>query len=392
MEYIHIPGLEIARSWLTMKRITLILPDLIPGGAQRVFLNLAQEFINRGHIVEFVILTNQGSYMDSIPEGGRKVILCNRHYKIRLVTYIIAFFRMCSYFNRNTGNCFLSSLTGTNLFTLAAKLLSLRKIELYIREATVLNNVSSRFVIFLMRHLYPLATNIICVTQGIKQDLTTMLAIQENKLIHIANPVDINRIRKLSLQPNNHPWLLDKNIPVIVAVGRLVKPKGFDVLVKAIAKLNTRTPARLIIVGEGPLHNEFTRLIHNLNLQDRIDLVGYRDNPYNFIKQADLFVLSSNWEGFVNVLLEAMAIGTPVVATDCHSGPKEILKNGQLGTLVPVGDYNALAVAIQDNLNCVPDTLPLIKRVNDFALDKISQKYLDVITGTAETTNVALKP
>ena len=176
----------------------------------------------------------------------------------------------------------------------------------------------------------------------------------------------------------DHPWFLPGEPPVILGVGRLTQAKDFPTLIRAFALVRKKHPARLMILGEGEERSKLETLVQELGLEKEVSLPGFVDNPYKYMKRAAVFVLSSKWEGFGNVLVEAMALGTPVVSTNCPSGPAEILENGRWGRLVPVGDVYALAEAIIETLDEEhhPD---VANRAKDFAVELAVEKYINVL-------------
>ncbi|MCG8345898.1 MAG: glycosyltransferase [Chlorobiales bacterium] len=183
---------------------------------------------------------------------------------------------------------------------------------------------------------------------------------------------------KNSLEPLAHPWFYPGEPPVILGVGRLVQQKDFPLLIRAFSRLRKRREARLMILGEGPLRPELEALVETLDLKKDISLPGFIANPYAYMRCSALFILSSRWEGFGNVLVEAMACGTPVVSTDCPSGPSEILENGKWGRLVPVGDVNAMAFAMESAL-IEPSTHDTAMRAADFSVEQAISSYIQVL-------------
>ena len=183
---------------------------------------------------------------------------------------------------------------------------------------------------------------------------------------------------ELSKTRANFTWLPEDSRPLIIAMGRLTKVKDFSTLIKAFYLVRKKLDARLIIIGEGELRYELEMLISKHNLQEDILLPGFLKNPFVLIQKANLFVLSSIWEGFPNVLVEAMTCGTPVISTDCNSGPSEILEHGKWGRLVPVGNISLLAKSIIDTLAEIrhPD---VSKRASYFNEDKVVKKYLELL-------------
>jgi glycosyltransferase involved in cell wall biosynthesis len=166
---------------------------------------------------------------------------------------------------------------------------------------------------------------------------------------------------------------------VILGAGRLTAQKDFPTLIRAFALARAAQPMRLILLGEGELREPLRALAADLGIAAQVDLPGFVENPYAFMSRAHVFVLSSAWEGFGLVLVEAMACGTPVVSTDCPAGPAEILMGGRFGRLVPVGDAGAMAEAIRATL---ADPLPadrLRSRAGDFSLEKIGDEYFELL-------------
>lgn len=164
----------------------------------------------------------------------------------------------------------------------------------------------------------------------------------------------------------------------IIAIGTLKSQKRFDRLVHAFAGLPERD-AVLMILGEGGERENIETLAQTLNVAGRVFMPGFTHDPAYYLRRADLFVLSSDYEGFGNVVAEALEQGTPVVSTDCPSGPREILEDGKYGTLVPVGDVDALARAMEDALNREHDREALKRRAQDFSVDKAADAYLDLL-------------
>lgn len=197
-----------------------------------------------------------------------------------------------------------------------------------------------------VRLSYPLATQVLVASEGVRQDLMCSFGVPASRIKLAPNPVDIKRIRRLAQEPGSIPFVDGVNSSLVVAVGRLVKVKGFDVLIQAFASLPHGVDARLLIVGEGEERAALESLVEQLGLNDRIALVGFQDNPWRLMARATVFVLSSWTEAAPNVILEAMALGCPVIATDCSEGIRAYLKGGEAGLLVPPGDPDALAEAL----------------------------------------------
>jgi glycosyltransferase involved in cell wall biosynthesis len=215
------------------------------------------------------------------------------------------------------------------------------------------------------------------VSEGVKQDLCRLGAFADERVTVIYNPVARGLVNPAPVETalRQKLWGPGFNHHVL-AVGSFKTQKNFPLLIRAFAQLPQSLKAKLIVVGEGVLRPELEMLVLELGLQDRVALPGFALDPSCWYRSADLFVLSSSWEGFGNVIVEALECGVPAVSTDCPSGPAEILANGRYGRLVPVGDATALAAAIQASLLEAHDHEALRRRAQDFAVPKIAEQYL----------------
>ena len=225
---------------------------------------------------------------------------------------------------------------------------------------------------------------IIAVSKGVQRDLVENFNIPEEKVSVIYNPYDIDLIKQNSLEKTEHRWLGNPDYKSVITVGSLEKSKNHALLIKAFKKVADKlSNARLIIIGEGTEQDMLRQLSSELDLTDHIDFTGELKNPFSNVSQADLFVLSSDTEGFPNVLVEAMICGCPVISTDCKSGPDEIIRNAQNGYLVPVGDIDSLSNTIVDVLQNNKLCTDLINKANEtvrnFELSKIVQQYYQTL-------------
>lgn len=227
-----------------------------------------------------------------------------------------------------------------------------------------------------LRAWYPRADAIVCVSAGVAADLIRLVPHARERVAICHNPIDGTRTEPAA---GLHPWLADGDGTVIIGAGRLTVQKDFATLIAAFARLEQRPPPRLMILGEGPERARLERLAARLGVAERVALPGFVPNPRAHMAAAALFVLSSRWEGFGNVLVEAMAAGTPVVATDCPSGPGEILEGGALGALVPVADAAALAEAMHHALQAPKAAQRLRERAADFAPERVAKRYLELL-------------
>lgn len=263
-----------------------------------------------------------------------------------------------------------------------------------------------RAIVPLMRRVYLSVDAIVANSKGIRSDLASIVGIPEERVTVIYNPTITPDFAARAQAPVDHPWLAAGEPPVILAVGRPGRQKDFPTLVRAFAEVRRKRLARLMIIGEASLADRnrgdkskkagraavLTSLAEELGVADDVSLVGYQSNPPAYMSRAGVFVLSSRFEGFPNVLLEAIAAGCPVVSTDCPSGPSEILDNGLFGALVPVGDADAMARAIAAALDAPRNSERLKQRAALFSYDEAIAAYRDVLLGTGRSGAAAATP
>lgn len=230
-----------------------------------------------------------------------------------------------------------------------------------------------------MRLTYRRCAKVVAVSNGAAESVGRAAGVPLSDIAVIYNPVT-------PLSPPGEPdpkliseWLPGDGVPGLVAVGRFHAQKDYPTLLRALRIVRRARPARLLILGEGPLYDEISALRSELGLNDAVLMPGFKPNPYSYMQHADLFVLSSRYEALPTVVIEALACGAPIVSTDCRSGPREILKDGAFGDLVPVGDPEALAAAILAALARPHDKQRLIDRSNDFSTAEAAQRYLNLL-------------
>lgn len=361
-------------------RLSIFLPGLYDGGAERILLNLADGMAARGFPIDLVLARAEGPYMNEIPESVRlidlkapRVLLCLP----ALVRYL-----------RNERPMALLSALHSNILAVWARRVTGIPQRVVLSEHNTLTRVSTgendlRWKLYpkLARWFYPWADDIIAVSKGVADDLALSTGLASNRIQVIYNPIVTPDVQKKAKSLLDHPWFTNGEPPVILGVGRLTAQKAFSVLIEAFAQVRKSRPARLLILGEGEERPMLDALIKQLGLEQDVSLPGFVPNPYPYFAQASLFVLSSRWEGLPTVLVEAMSLQTPVISTDCPSGPREILGNGQYGQLVPVDDPCALAQAIQDFLanrrTCYSE-----KSWKPFELDFVIDQYINALQGT----------
>jgi glycosyltransferase involved in cell wall biosynthesis len=225
--------------------------------------------------------------------------------------------------------------------------------------------------------LYPWSNQIIGVSQGVAQDLAQITGISPKKIEVIYNPVLNLDIFEKAKNPVDHPFFLPGKPPVILGVGRLDPQKDFSNLINAFAIVQKVTPARLVILGSGLLKRSLQALVKDLNLEDKVTFLGFVTNPYPYMINSSVFVLSSIWEGLPTVLIEALALKTPIVSTNCPSGPAEILRQGKYGHLVEPKNSKALANSILKVLSGDKKAAPS-DWLEQFTIDAATQKYCNI--------------
>ncbi|MEZ4599292.1 MAG: glycosyltransferase [Syntrophotaleaceae bacterium] len=332
------------------QHIAFFLPSLRGGGAERAMLDLATGFADQGYRVDLVLVNAEGPYLDLVPKNVSVVDLgVNRVLK--------SLPGLIRYLRQRRPQALLSTPFHANLVALSARKLSSIPFRLVIREATTMSQSLSRHKGFkawrgvqLVKLLYPSADKIVAVSRGVADDLQSFAKLPGQKIEVVYNPVVTSGLADQAQEPLDHPWFLPGEPPVVLAVGRLSRAKNFGMLIRAFSQPGFRQKARLLILGEGELRAELEKLVLELKLQDSVLLPGFSKNPFSYMARSALCVLSSIQEGFPNVLVQAMAVGTPVVATDCRNGPAEILENGRYGRLVPVNAVSEMARAIEEEL------------------------------------------
>lgn len=356
------------------KHIIIFLPALTGGGAERVMLALAEKFSEKGARVDLVLASFSGPYTGEVPSA----IHVHDLRTGRVSKSVLSFYRFLKKYPRAV---VFTTLQYSNIFCLSLKICLRIPNKVYIRESNAVSfkinrrTLRGRFFSFLIKRVYPFADGIVAVSSGVKSDLIENFNIPECRISVIPNPVVFPE-KTCSGGPLLHPWLKQGHPPVILGVGRLEKQKDFSTLLKAFATIQKTKPCRLIILGEGSERQALLKTARSLNVAEALDLPGFVADPFNFMKKAKVFVLCSRWEGFPNVLIQALACGCRVVSTDCPFGPSEILENGKYGILVPVGDADKLANALESALVDQPFVNNHIDWSERYSIEKIVVNYL----------------
>jgi glycosyltransferase involved in cell wall biosynthesis len=368
--------------------VALFIPVLSAGGAERVFLHLAGGFAEQGLDVDLVLVRREGPLLAQVPPRVRIVDLQSS----RLLFSLRALVR---YLREARPAVLLSAMEDINTVALCARRLA--RVDTRV-VATVHNTISVeaqraqsvkvRAAPLLARRFYPWADAVVAVSHGAARDLVK-LGVTSDRLSVIYNPVVTPGLFEQASRPVEDPWFGPGAPPVVLSAGRLAPQKDFGTLIRAFERLRSQRAARLLILGEGGERPALERLVQELDLEEHVRLPGYVDNPFARMARAALFVLSSLHEGLPTALIEAMAVGTPVVSTDCRSGPAEILERGTYGALVGVGDVAGLADAMSRTLAAPTDGARLRRRANEFSLERSVAAYrelFDSLLGSAPSS------
>jgi len=358
-----------------MAHIALLIPDMRGGGAERVALSLVEGFLERGHEVDLVLLRAQGELLEFLPAGVRVIDL--KADRIRRAIRPLA-----RYFRDSPPDALLAVMWPMPVIALAARLLAGARTRIVTSDHGILSqHYRSR-----LRHLaalrvtsrlaYPRADARIAASGAIAGDVAALSGLKPNGIAVIPNPIASPPDSIAGQDEANQMW--GGPGVRILTVGMLKPEKNHRFLLRAFAELAKARPARLMILGEGPLRQDLVTLAERLGIADRVAMPGFFPDPWPFYASTDVFVLSSRSEGFGNVLVEAMAAGVPVVSTDC-GGPRDLLAGGQFGRLVPVDDIAALRMAMEEAISVPVEIAKLKKRAAEFRPDKAVDAYLSVL-------------
>jgi len=399
------------------KRIAFCLPAFDGGGMEQVTLLLIEGLVARGYQVDLILERKVGAYISRLPASVR-VIELERASKFHAYAQLISACpgdgvgelgkmlwpgrdylplrrlpALVGYLRKTEPAILVAAHGRTPLLAIWAREIAAVDTRIIVVE----HSTPSRWLeVFrdrpamhrrwqyrhaLASRLYPKADAVAGVSEGVCDDLAATLGLNRSLITTLYNPVVSDQLLALAAEDAPHAWFGDDQPPVILAAGRLVREKNFAALISAFAKLREgrQKPVRLMIIGEGEERDALQAQIEGLALEDEVSLPGWIDNPYAYMRSSAVFVMCSLFEGLGIVLIEAMACGCPVVATDCPSGPREILDGGRYGPLVPMHDTQALARAIAATLDARPDAALPTARAEMFSVDNALAAYQALI-------------
>jgi glycosyltransferase involved in cell wall biosynthesis len=359
-------------------RLSVLMSFSGAGGVERMVMNLVREFAAQGHQVDLIVIRARGPHLDEVPDSVRVVRLKAEHT-------LSAVPELVRYLKAERPPAMLVAKDRAGRAALIARKLAGVNTRIAVRLGTNLSTALEQrgglqrwLRTAPMRWLYPLADKVVAVSEGVRQDTLTLTGIDPDKVTVIRNPVVTPAMREAAQQPVEHPWLIEKDLPVIMGAGRLSKQKDFATLIRAFALLREQRECRLLILGEGGLRSELEALAVSLGVADSVELPGFQKNIHAWLRRADLFVLSSLWEGSPNVLTEALALGVPCVATRCPSGPDEVLQDGRYGRLVPMGEPEAMSAAMRATLEQPLPPQTLQQAVAEYNATTSAGRYLQI--------------
>ena len=353
------------------------------GGAEKHLVRVLNGLAEQNCEI-YLLLTRGGGSYEILLNSNVKIIHLTK-FRSSTISVVFSFFPFLSQCRKIKPDVIISVMERQNVFVSLIRpfLFKFKLPRLILMSQNSLSDdlnsrLSGKFMIRLIRLLYNRADKVIALSQGVRNDLILNFGVKI--------PVDVigNACVDQQLVDTLNSSVIQKNeVFRFIAVGRLVNQKGFDFLLRAFSIFVKSFEAELVILGDGPLKFELTKLANSLSISDKVSFLGFKSNPYLDIANADVFILSSRWEGFANVIVESMACGTPVIASNCNYGPAEIICHGVNGFLFEPNN-------IDDLLSCMKilyhdESLKLkfvrngIIRAKDFSYDKISSDYLSSI-------------
>ena len=349
------------------------------GGVEQVINLLLRGLVARGCRIDLLLIKTRGRHLKSFPAGVNVIRLDADH----TLTALPALIR---YLRRRRPPVLMAvrhrAIKAAVLARAIARTPTRIVGQIHTTASAALANgkqLKKRLWMRQTRRYYGMTDLMIGVSKGVADDIRQMARLPTERVVAIHNPIITPELAQLAAEPVDHPWFTAHDRPIIISAGRLTRQKDFPTLLRAFALLRGQRHCRLVILGEGKDRARLEALADELGIAADVALPGHVDNPFAWMAAADLFVLSSIWEGFGNVLAEALAVGAPVVATDCPSGPREILRDGRLGPLVPPGDAKALASAMAETLDHPPRLDDLETALDAFTIDTAADNYARVL-------------
>lgn len=357
-------------------RIAFYLATSGHSGVDRAMQNLIPAVARRGHAVDLLHVRKHGPHFAEAPPGVRIVDLGVSHVYNSLPAVV-------RYLRRERPVVMLSDKDRVNRTAFFSRLLAGVPTRLVFSSGTTLSiELANRGLVdrtlqrWSFGHLYRRVSNVIVTSEGVKTDMSAYTGLPIGCIEVVPSPVVPAELFTTEQPRPEHPWFREGEPPVILGVGELGRRKDFPTLIRAFAAVRRRQSCRLMILGRGRDRDSLLSLAGELGVADGVALPGFEPNPYSYMAHAAVFAFTSLWEGLGFVIIEALAVGTPVVATDCPSGPREILHDGKYGELAPVGDVAAIAAGIEKALSERPDREYLQQGALPYEIEASTTAYL----------------
>jgi glycosyltransferase involved in cell wall biosynthesis len=348
-------------------------------GVDRIARHLLPGMAARGYAVDLLKVRDHGPTLDTGQANPRVVDLGHRSTYACLPALV-------RYLRQARPAVLLADKDRVNRTALLARALAGTRTRLLLRLGTTVSiNLASRGRMerglqrASMRYLYPFADAVLVPSRGVADDLARFASLDPSLIRVVPSPVVPEHLFDAPPPAPAHDWFGDPSVPLVLGMGELGPRKDFPTLLRGFARLRARRPCRLMILGRGGERERLLGLAATLGIAADVTLPGFVADPYPYLANADLFAFSSRWEGLGFALIEALALGTPVVSTDCPSGPREILQQGRYGRLVPVGDDAALADAMAETLAAPPRPADLQRAARPYAIQPAVSAYLEAM-------------
>lgn len=367
-----------------MKKLIIVMPAIDYGGAQRFCLNFTRYLnkLNYDYEVVFLRKSKSKALKEEFDQYNIKYVEFNKKKASQ------SLFKLIKYLIKNKPQVILSTVENVDFITSIARLFVLNS-KFIIRKANVIFNEQINLKTkLILRYESIVCNKLIALTEEMSNDYIKY-GFKPNKIFVINNMVDLEYIN-LKKEENiiNHEFnSISKDEFKLIANARMVKEKRYDVLIKAFKELNEmRDDVNLIILGNGEEFENIKEMIP-LNLHEKIIFLGFQNNPYYFMSKSDIFLLTSDYEGFPNVIIEAFACNLPVISTNCKTGPKEIIDNNINGFVVNLQDFHEMAFKINELLNnkfkLIEMKINANKKAEEYTVEKIANAYLNIFDGKA---------
>jgi len=344
------------------------------GGAARTMLNIINHLDRTKFQPMLVTLDFAYTYEDYVRDDVEFIKLPVKRLRQAIVP-------LSKLLRKEAPDLLFSTVPNYNTVAILAKILSRTKTKLIVREAAYLGGTKKENITLkIYGLLYRAAQRVIALSDGVKNNLITRYHVREDKISVVYNPVDLRHIENESIKNIEEQDLFNQAKKVIITAGRLVPEKDHATLLQSFANIKPELNAHLIILGEGELDEQLKQQAAALGISERVSFLGFKQNPYSYIKRADVFTLTSTTEGFGHVLVEALALGVPIVSTRCNPGAEEILGESTYGMLSDVGDVQSITQNLERALSLTDEERKKIilkgkKRANQFAADQIVEQY-----------------